>query len=118
MRGRNRNIRHNNGIHENNDNNNRTVNESGNINDGNSSHTNIPVSSEHTTDDNEYDAATSYFIRGAIDTTKSTIEQTAELIEFIKYTVKDFLWWARIYRTIFIIKEVINIIKILYELLI
>ncbi len=118
MRGRTRNIRHNNGIHETHDNNNRTVNEPGSINNGNSSHTNIHVSSEHTTDDNEYAEASGFFIRGAIDTAKSTIEQTTELIEFIKYTVKDFLWWARIYRTIFIIKEVINIIKILYELLI
>ncbi len=99
----------------NNNNNNRGGINSSSDNVSSSNNIELDLPSEQPTDD--YAEATGYFIRTGIDYGREAIRETHNLVEFVKSNVNEMLFWSRLYRYIYIIKEIVNIIKIIYELL-
>ncbi len=98
------------------DNNGRSINSPSDNDTRRASHPNVDIPTP-TTDDSGYTEATAFFIQTAIDQSRRAITTTNNLVEFIKYNVNDMLWWMKLYRIIFIIKEIINIIKLIYSII-
>ncbi len=80
----------------------------------NTSASNIDVDNAATT---EYADATNYFIGVGVEAARKGYTTAADLIEFITINIKEFLWWLRIYKWLYVIKEIITILKILYNII-
>ena len=99
----------------NNNNNNRGGINSSSDNVSSSNNIELDLPSEQPTDD--YAEATGFFIRTGIDYGREVIRETHNFVEFTKRNINEMIFWSRLYRYIYIIKEIVNIIKIIYELL-
>ncbi len=76
----------------------------------------------HTIDNNvsetEYNNAINFYITTGIQAGRKIYSTADNFTQFIINTTNEWLWWARLYRYIFIIEKFVIILNIIYKLII